>query len=264
MLSAIPGGTTAELYLTSDGNQKVDIFADATNSYVAIRGSNPVLFVSTDTSVPEATAIADIYSVTKGMLPPRMTTTQRDAIVDPAEGLQIYNVTTHVDNFFNGSSWIAISAASLAGSDTQIQFNNSGSFGASADLTWNATYLQVGSTATLQLFDNALQINASDGDGGSSIFLQSTDTLTTYGQILGATTGVKIEALVGALTLTTSNSTKAWVLGSNGTLLLPSLDSTADTALAPAEGAIWYNSSTHAWRGYNGTAKGTFTFTPDA
>jgi hypothetical protein len=41
-----------------------------------------------------ASAIVDITSTTKGFLPPRMTTTQRDAISSPAAGLVIYNTTT--------------------------------------------------------------------------------------------------------------------------------------------------------------------------
>lgn len=45
-------------------------------------------------SSPNASAIVDITSTTKGFLPPRMTTTQRDAISSPAAGLVIYNTTT--------------------------------------------------------------------------------------------------------------------------------------------------------------------------
>ncbi|MGZ4080526.1 MAG: hypothetical protein ACXVOH_03565 [Bacteroidia bacterium] len=37
-----------------------------------------------------ATAMLDVSSTTKGMLVPRMTTTQRDAISTPATGLLIY------------------------------------------------------------------------------------------------------------------------------------------------------------------------------
>jgi hypothetical protein len=45
-------------------------------------------------SSPNGSAIVDITSTTKGFLPPRMTTTQRDAISSPAAGLVIYNTTT--------------------------------------------------------------------------------------------------------------------------------------------------------------------------
>ena len=46
------------------------------------------------TNSPAASALMDLTSTTKGFLPPRMTTTQRDAIVSPAAGLVIYNTTT--------------------------------------------------------------------------------------------------------------------------------------------------------------------------
>lgn len=42
----------------------------------------------------------------KGMLPPRLTTTQRDAIASPATWLTIINTTTGRWNFYNGSSWV--------------------------------------------------------------------------------------------------------------------------------------------------------------
>ena len=41
----------------------------------------------------DASAVLDISSTTGGVLFPRMTTTQRNAITTPAEGLVIYNTT---------------------------------------------------------------------------------------------------------------------------------------------------------------------------
>src|SRR5687768_3943964 len=62
--------------------------------------------INTTGASPDPNSILDISSITKGMLPPRMTTAQRDAITGtiPA-GLHIYNTTTNCDNFFNGSNW---------------------------------------------------------------------------------------------------------------------------------------------------------------
>lgn len=37
--------------------------------------------------------------------PPRMTTTERDAIVSPAEGLEIYNTSLHKHQGFDGTTW---------------------------------------------------------------------------------------------------------------------------------------------------------------
>ncbi|NML72491.1 hypothetical protein HHL23_22330, partial [Chryseobacterium sp. RP-3-3] len=50
------------------------------------------------TSTIDASAMLDVNSKTKGLLPPRMTQTERDAITQPAEGLMVYctdcNVST--------------------------------------------------------------------------------------------------------------------------------------------------------------------------
>jgi|GEM_PF-1332964 len=58
-----------------------------------------------------ASAKLAVSSTTEGFLTPRMTTTQRDAISSPAEGLEIYNLTTHKKNFYNGTAWEVITSA---------------------------------------------------------------------------------------------------------------------------------------------------------
>jgi hypothetical protein len=62
--------------------------------------------VGIGTSSPISSAILDLSSTTRGFLPPRMTTTQRNAIVSPVAGLMIYNTTTNVINVYNGTIWI--------------------------------------------------------------------------------------------------------------------------------------------------------------
>jgi hypothetical protein len=49
-------------------------------------------------------AILEVTSTTSGIIIPRMTTAQRDAIASPS-AMQIYNTTTNKLNFHNGSSW---------------------------------------------------------------------------------------------------------------------------------------------------------------
>ena len=56
-----------------------------------------------------SSAILDIRSTTKGFLPPRMTTTQRDAISSPAAGLIIYNTTTNKLNVYT-TAWEQITS----------------------------------------------------------------------------------------------------------------------------------------------------------
>ncbi|WP_080058311.1 beta strand repeat-containing protein [Spirosoma aerolatum] len=57
------------------------------------------------TTTDVASSIATFNSTTQGILIPRMTTTQRNAIASPAEGLQAHNLTSHRPTFYNGSSW---------------------------------------------------------------------------------------------------------------------------------------------------------------
>jgi hypothetical protein len=61
--------------------------------------------VAIGTSTPAVSAILDLNSTDKGFLMPRMTGTERDAIINPVAGLQIYNTTTGLINFYNGTNW---------------------------------------------------------------------------------------------------------------------------------------------------------------
>jgi len=56
-----------------------------------------------------ASAKIEIQSTTQGFLPPRMTTTQRNAIASPAAGLMIYNTTTAKLNVYT-TAWEAITS----------------------------------------------------------------------------------------------------------------------------------------------------------
>jgi hypothetical protein len=53
----------------------------------------------------DPTAILDVASTSKGILIPRLTTVQRDAIAAPAESLLIYNATTRQFNYWNSATW---------------------------------------------------------------------------------------------------------------------------------------------------------------
>jgi hypothetical protein len=61
--------------------------------------------VGINTDSPNASAILDATSTTKGFLPPRMTTTQKNAIASPAAGLVVYDSTTNKLCCYNGSTW---------------------------------------------------------------------------------------------------------------------------------------------------------------
>ena len=53
-------------------------------------------------------SIPSVTGDSKGFLPPHMTTTERDSISSVPFGLMIYNSTTNLVNFYNGSSWMVL------------------------------------------------------------------------------------------------------------------------------------------------------------
>lgn len=52
-----------------------------------------------------AASMLEIESTTKGLLIPRMTTAQRNAIVTPPNGMQIFNTTTNLLNIYRVNQW---------------------------------------------------------------------------------------------------------------------------------------------------------------
>ena len=85
--------------------------------------------ISNDGSQPDNSAMLQVKSTTKGFLPPQMTTAQRDAIANPAEGLVIYNIECKDVQYFNGAGWVplgntntAIAPGTITGNDNPCQY----------------------------------------------------------------------------------------------------------------------------------------------
>ena len=69
---------------------------------LATQGSN----VGIGTITPNPSASLDVTSTVAGLLPPRMTTAQRDMISPAVAGLMIYNTTANEMEYYNGTSWV--------------------------------------------------------------------------------------------------------------------------------------------------------------
>ena len=91
--------------------------------------------INTDGSSADGSAMLDVKSTDKGFLPPCMTTTQRDAISSPADGLIIYNTTTTCLEFYKEGAWIQLCGEITPNADYTI-----GSGGSCANTTVNGTY----------------------------------------------------------------------------------------------------------------------------
>ncbi len=62
--------------------------------------------IAMGTNAPNASAILTVTSTTGGILFPRMTTTERNAIATPADGLVIYNTTDNKLQVRAGGAWV--------------------------------------------------------------------------------------------------------------------------------------------------------------
>ena len=62
--------------------------------------------VGIGTTAPDANALLDLTSTTKAFLPPRMTTTQKNAIAVLTEGMVVYDTTLKVLSTYNGTIWV--------------------------------------------------------------------------------------------------------------------------------------------------------------
>jgi len=91
-------GSTALTFAAGGTNQNITLTPSGTGS-VLLNGS-----VGIGTSVTTSTAALEISSTTKLFYPPRMTTTQRDAIASPGSGGVIFNTTLNKLQAYTGST----------------------------------------------------------------------------------------------------------------------------------------------------------------
>jgi hypothetical protein len=110
--------------ITATANQTNDIFRVLKNTSTTpgVFSETSALVVTKDGNVLVGTpnninsAILNIESSNKGALSaPRMTSAQRDLIASPAEGLQIFNTSTHFLNYYNGTAWVQSATGTLGG-----------------------------------------------------------------------------------------------------------------------------------------------------
>ena len=78
--------------------------------------------INSDGSVPDGSAMLDVKSTNSGMLIPRMTEAQKNAISSPATGLLVYQTDgTSGFYFYNSSNaWTLIGTGVANGSETKV------------------------------------------------------------------------------------------------------------------------------------------------
>lgn len=149
---ALPANTTNAINI---GNVLYGV-----NTYSTFTG-NPSIVPTTTGRIgigvvtPNASARLDVSSTSHGILIPRMTLTQRNAIASPAAGLQVI-VTGETGgeflSFYNSSTAAWQRVGAVAGSTGQIQLNNAGALSATSNLFFNTgnQYLGIGTSTPLE------------------------------------------------------------------------------------------------------------------
>ena len=159
--------------------------------------------VGIGTTSPDASSVLELNSNTKGLLPPRMTNAERNAISSPAEGLVIYNTTTKCLDFYTGWFWIEI----CDNAGTPVADYNIGTGGSCANTTVSGIYEERGALNT----SNTLTLDAVVTETGT--WSITTNTLNGYsfsGSGFFDTTGtvqVKLEGTGTPVTAQTDNFT---------------------------------------------------------
>jgi hypothetical protein len=144
--------------------------------------------VGTNPTTINASAVLEAESTSKGFLPPRMTTVQRDAIVSPATGLTIYNKDTNCTEVYNGVYWYNIcgnNPAVVSGYDCSIAATGSLSLGiaANATQTIRATVSRVGNYS-ISATTNGVTFSGTGvftSTGPQDVVLVASGTPTTLG-----------------------------------------------------------------------------------
>lgn len=213
--------------------------------------SNEISAFGSDT--PDASSVLDLSGVNdRGALFPSLTTTERDAIASPATGLFIFNETTSQYESFIGS-WG--NAATPAGADKQIQFNDGGAFGGDANFTWDKStqvlsvtgdadisqHMAIGANATinndviLSISETITSSNSVRGFSAITTFSSTDNTKEISGGVVGAimsgtTGGNKIAGLdVSAINSVTAGTAPKLIGMELGVITLPSSIAPADT-----------------------------------
>jgi len=89
-------------FLGTTDNQDLSI---KTNNVESVRIKNDGK-VGIGTNAPDASALLEVNSTTKGFLPPRMSRVERDNIANPSRGLLVFNHTDSLMEYYNGECWI--------------------------------------------------------------------------------------------------------------------------------------------------------------
>lgn len=173
-----------------------------------------------------ASAVFQVDETTRGVLIPRMTTTQRDAISSPAASLLIYNTTTSAYNAYIGGGWVALSSfATGSMTSAQLAAMLTDETGTAGSAVFSTAPTLTGVVAVTSTFADPVATTR-------ALNLQATQTLT------GAS-AIRIDGALISATLSngTSNNTNATgTIGANVSTTISGSSGTVTSAIGALVG----------------------------
>ena len=165
--------------------------------------------------------------------------TVRGGPTSPTTGVSVAAGTRAIVAW-NGSDFVNVGGGSAAGSNTQVQFNNSGAFGASSNLTWNGT------TLTSTGFGGPINgtVGATTPAAGAFTTLSATTpvAVTSGGTGVATTTAYSVvfsgTTATGAFQAAAGPGTATHVLTSNGAGALPTFQAPAASGTSQAKATM--------------------------
>ena len=165
--------------------------------------------------------------------------TVRGGPTSPTTGVSVAAGTRAIVAW-NGSDFVNVGGGLPAGSNTQVQFNNSGAFGASSNLTWNGT------TLTSTGFGGPINgtVGATTPAAGAFTTLSATTAIpvTSGGTGIATTTAYSIvfsgTTATGAFQAAAGPGTATHVLTSNGAGALPTFQAPAASGTSQAKATM--------------------------
>ncbi len=169
--------------------------------------------IGTDRFKPDASAILELRSDTKGLLIPRLTSDQRNRIDQPSTGLLIYQTDVAPGFFYyNGTQWVTIlSLNNLPVDDDQL---------ISFDPVNYMLTLENGGAVDLSILRNGRSLESTVDNGDGTITFVYNDGTSFVTSDLRGPKGDRGPAGKDANTLLTGNSSPASDLGNEGDIFL--------------------------------------------
>ena len=214
--------------------------------------------INTTGNNPHPSAMLDVSSTQHGILIPRMTSAERDAIKTPANGLIIYNTTDNTLNIYTINGWYvleSVSAGSTTGSIAPgggVAINEDGSNPA------NVAILEVKSSNRGLLLPRTTTGSISSPSQGLIIYNTSLNKLSYYNGSSWTTPCQSfVTNTIGSGTLTSTGiainetgnppdqSAMLDIQSTNKGLLIPRLTDAQRNSLAPVQGLLLYNTTSN-------------------